>query len=269
MSIDWFTFTAQIVNFLILIWLLKRFLYGPILRAMAEREAQIAARVAAAEDAQTRAEASEREFQRQCEELEQSKESVMARATKDAELWRSEQLNRAKGDVDDDRRQWQRELHRSKQAIIRELQLDVAQHALELGRHVLLELSGERLQERMVDRFLRSLGEFDSQALKSNDRTSASQAWLVESSHELTEGDRQRIRVALEPFHLDITFRTNPQLICGIELHAPGCKLAWNIRESLAEVESDLIDAVEASLPASADLPRESHTTSHSQAAVS
>ena len=45
MHIDWLTVVAQIVNFLVLVYLLKRFLYGPILQAMDDRQAGIAARL--------------------------------------------------------------------------------------------------------------------------------------------------------------------------------------------------------------------------------
>ena len=38
MKINWFTVIAQLVNFLILVWLMKRFLYKPILNAIDERE---------------------------------------------------------------------------------------------------------------------------------------------------------------------------------------------------------------------------------------
>ena len=47
MLINWFTVAAQVVNFLILAVLLKRFLYGPIVRAMAAREERIASEMAA------------------------------------------------------------------------------------------------------------------------------------------------------------------------------------------------------------------------------
>ncbi len=50
MGADWFTVVAQIINFLILVALLKRFLYGPIIRAMDRREAEIASRMDAASD---------------------------------------------------------------------------------------------------------------------------------------------------------------------------------------------------------------------------
>ena len=50
MLINWFTVVAQAINFLILVWLLKRFLYKPILQAIDEREKRIATQLADAED---------------------------------------------------------------------------------------------------------------------------------------------------------------------------------------------------------------------------
>ncbi len=49
MQIDWLTVIAQIVNFLILVWLLKRFLYQPVINAMDQREQRIAERLQKAE----------------------------------------------------------------------------------------------------------------------------------------------------------------------------------------------------------------------------
>ena len=49
MLIDWFTVSAQIVNFLILVWLLQRFLYRPILDAIDAREQRVAAALTKAE----------------------------------------------------------------------------------------------------------------------------------------------------------------------------------------------------------------------------
>ncbi len=49
MLIDWFTVGAQALNFLILVWLMKRFLYKPILNAIDAREKKIAAELADAD----------------------------------------------------------------------------------------------------------------------------------------------------------------------------------------------------------------------------
>ena len=43
MLINWFTVGAQVLNFIVLVWLLKRFLYGPVLNAIEAREKRVAA----------------------------------------------------------------------------------------------------------------------------------------------------------------------------------------------------------------------------------
>ena len=57
MLIDGFTVVAQIINFLILLFLLRRFLYGPIIKIMEERQAKIAAQLAEAKQLKETAEA--------------------------------------------------------------------------------------------------------------------------------------------------------------------------------------------------------------------
>jgi len=56
MQIDWITVVAQIVNFLVLVWLLQRFLYGPITRAMKNREKRIENRLTEARQERNEAE---------------------------------------------------------------------------------------------------------------------------------------------------------------------------------------------------------------------
>ena len=45
MNIDWFTLSAQIVNFLILLVLLRKFLYGPLRNVMQKREEKVTSRL--------------------------------------------------------------------------------------------------------------------------------------------------------------------------------------------------------------------------------
>jgi F-type H+-transporting ATPase subunit b len=50
MQINWFTVIAQILNFLVLVWLMKRYLYKPILSATDDREKKIAGQLADAKE---------------------------------------------------------------------------------------------------------------------------------------------------------------------------------------------------------------------------
>ena len=64
MLIDWFTVVAEVVNFLILMWLLQHFLYQPVLDAIDAREQRIANQMQAAEQAQANAAAERNEYER-------------------------------------------------------------------------------------------------------------------------------------------------------------------------------------------------------------
>ena len=252
MTIDWFTFVAQIINFLILIWLLKRFLYGPILNAMQKREGAMAGRQAEAADATAQAEAIRKDYELQLQQLNATRDKSLEEARQAADEWQKQQMQRSREEVATAKTQWQRSLAREKQTLLKELQLQVSQHATDVSRHLLQDLSDERLQTRLVERFLSELANADATTIEPIAAALRKDGLVIETSHDLS-GDEQseivnRIQ-SLADENGGVDFRVNAKLVCGIELHAPGCKLAWSIRDALAKVESDLIDAVENAIP--------------------
>lgn len=252
MTIDWFTFTAQILNFLLLVWLLKRFLYGPIINAMEQREARIAARLTSAQGAKVEATALQDEYHKKIADLATTREEIMAAAGQEVDSWRKNHLTTAKAAVETAREQWQHSLVREKQTLLRQLQLDVMQHATDLSRHVLEQLADERLQSRLVERLVTLLASDTTESLQFREFIGKERSILVESSHELNEPDRKKIAAAIaEMASLEVgpDFRVNPQLVCGIELRVPSCKLAWSIRDSLAELKSDLVNSIDDVIP--------------------
>ena len=80
MLINWFTVAAQIVNFLILAVLLKRFLYGPIVRAMAAREERIASEMAVAAQKRREAEQEEAAITQKMQEIQAQRQEMLAQA---------------------------------------------------------------------------------------------------------------------------------------------------------------------------------------------
>ena len=79
-TIDWLTVGAQALNFLVLVYLLKRFLYGPVVRAIGRREEAIAERLREAEQRGKDAEAEARHHREAREALEAQRERLQARA---------------------------------------------------------------------------------------------------------------------------------------------------------------------------------------------
>src|SRR5450432_2061894 len=101
MLIDWFTVAAQAINFLILVWLLKRFLYKPILDAIDEREKGIAAQLAQAEAKKAEAQKEQGDFQDKNEAFDQERASLLKHATDEAKAERQRLLDEARNDADE------------------------------------------------------------------------------------------------------------------------------------------------------------------------
>src|SRR5665811_350511 len=95
MLIDWFTVGAQVLNFLILVWLLKRFLYKPILAAIDAREKLIAAELADAAAKKADAQKDRDEFQHKNEEFDKQRAALLSKATDDARTERQKLLDAA------------------------------------------------------------------------------------------------------------------------------------------------------------------------------
>ena len=106
MLIDSFTIIAQIINFLILVYLLKRFLFNRIIQIMDEREKQITDQM---QDAKTAKETAQKELdeqQRIREELQEKWNEMLAQAKKDAQKKREELVKEARSKIDEEQKNW-------------------------------------------------------------------------------------------------------------------------------------------------------------------
>ncbi|MDB4572305.1 hypothetical protein N9Z92_00195, partial [Akkermansiaceae bacterium] len=100
MLIDWFTVGAQVLNFIILVWLMKRFLYQPILHAIDAREKRIADELADADARKSEASKERDEFGRKNEEFDQQRSALMNEVRSEATGERQRLLDEARREAD-------------------------------------------------------------------------------------------------------------------------------------------------------------------------
>ena len=172
MLIDWFTVGAQALNFIILVWLLKRFLYKPILNAVDARENRIAAELADADAKKTEAQEERDEFQRKNEEFDQQRATLLRTATDEAKVERQRLLDNAReaADVLSAKRQeaMRSDANNLNQAVRRRTQQEV----FAIARKALTDLATTSLEERMSDVFTRRLRTMDGKAKRNSARPS-------------------------------------------------------------------------------------------------
>ncbi|MGA7275606.1 MAG: hypothetical protein WBX14_12235, partial [Candidatus Udaeobacter sp.] len=164
MLIDWFTVGAQALNFLILVWLLKRFLYKPILRAIDAREKRIAAELADADAKKAEAQKERDDFQQKNEQFDQQRAALLSKATEEAKVERQRLLDEARkaAEVLSAKRNetLRTDARHLNQAISRRTQEEV----FAIARKALTDLASASLEERIAEVFVRKLQAMDGQA---------------------------------------------------------------------------------------------------------
>lgn len=254
MGIDWFTFAAQIVNFLILIGLLWHFAYKPILRAMDERETSIRERLDEAEQKRAQSQQKARELDEQQAELDQQREDLLAKAREEAEQRRKELVAAARDRVKRSEFEWRESLQRQKDDLIHELERRAGRHVVEATRRILRDMADTELEAQIVDVFTQRLREIDSntqQSLREAVNNAEGQMQVV-SALALNDAQRDAVRAQLGDMVKDSVtsaFETDEALLCGIELRAGDWRIAWSVRDYLGElrerIETTITSAAE------------------------
>jgi F-type H+-transporting ATPase subunit b len=250
MLVDWFTVAAQVVNFVILVWLLKRFLYQPILHAIDAREQRIALSLAdaAAKEAEARTERDA--FRSKNEAFDQQRAARLSQAIDEAEAERQRLLDEARQAADVLRAKRQEALQREQQSLYDEIARRTRAEVFAIARKVLTDLAGTSLEERMSEVFadrLRALDDEARQGLARSLKTSTRPV-RVRSAYELTSEQRAAIRTALNETlaaDIQVRFDTAPDVISGIELTTDGQKVAWSIADYLASLENSVGELLE------------------------
>jgi F-type H+-transporting ATPase subunit b len=242
MLIDWFTVGAQAINFLILVWLLKRFFYKPILHAIDEREKRIAKELADADAKKAEAQKARDEFQHKNEEFDKQRADLLSKATDEAKAERQRLLDEARKAADALSAKRLDSISKDAQSLNQAISRRIQQEVFAIARKTLTDLATTSLEERMGEVFTRRLREMNGQAKEGLGKAlkTASEPALVRSTFDLPTDQRAAIQNSInETFSADIhlRFETSPDLVSGIELTTNGQKVAWSIADYLASLE--------------------------------
>jgi F-type H+-transporting ATPase subunit b len=245
MLIDWFTVGAQTLNFLILVWLLKRFLYKPILDAIDAREKRIATELADADAKKAEAKKERDEFQSKNDVFDQQRTALLTKATEEADAERKRLFEEVRQAADELSAKREASLRRDAKKLNEVVSEKTQREVFAIARKVLADLASTTLEEQMFQVFILKLQEMDAltkETIATSIKT-ATGAILVRSVFDLSSKQRANIQKTInEVFssELPLQFDTVPELISGIELTANGQKLAWSISEYLASFESSV-----------------------------
>jgi F-type H+-transporting ATPase subunit b len=242
MLFDPFTAVAQLANFLILVWLLRRVLYGPVTRAMDERDARIRRDVEAARRQQEEARVARAALEEQAAAFEAEREARLAEVRAELEEWRRSQMEAARAEMDALRVRWQEALEQEQRAIAAELRRRIGVEVVALAGRVLRDLADTDLAARLTARFLAEL-----RALSADERERLREAAAADGHRVylrtppgLGEADLGRLRASVTEAlgaDLDVVVEPADAATVGVELRAGGLKVAWSLDAYLESLE--------------------------------
>jgi F-type H+-transporting ATPase subunit b len=245
MLIDWFTVGAQALNFLILVWLLQRFLYKPILTAIDAREKRITDQLADATTKRADAQKEHDEFDAKNKAIDEQRSTLLAKATNEAKAEHDRLMEDTKKEADTARAGWADALKNDSARLSKEITRTAADEVFGIARKTLSDLSTVSLEERIAEVFTRRLREMDSpaRATMGGAIKASNDSALVRSTFAQPDDQKAAIQNAInETFAADvrIRFETTPDGVCGIELTAGGQKVAWTIASYLDSLDAEV-----------------------------
>ena len=248
MQINWFTVIAQLVNFIVLVWLMKKYLYKPILDAVDEREKKIADELKDAKNKMAEAKKEQDEFQKKNHVFDLHKKKMMDKAVVDAEEEKQKLIDVAKKEVDNLKKKQADSAKELQENLNHQIAKKTQQEVFSITKKALTELASTNLEEQSVHVFVDKI-----KALSGKDKKqfidafqSDSDAVSINSAFKLSEKEQKSIKTAIADILGNggkYNFKTDTKMISGVELATKGYKLSWSFSAYIDSLEKSMASA--------------------------
>ena len=246
MEIDWFTVIAQLVNFLILVWLLQRFLYKPVLNAIDEREKKIASQLEDAAVKKAKARKEKDLFIQKNEAFDREHAAKLEEARKRIKAERQRLYEEARNESTALRAKLEESLKQQEQDFKAVLKRRTKQEVFAIAGQALSDLANADLEEQVVNVFIKKI-----KGLDEADRTKFIHALntkdgsiRIKSVFELPKNSKQQLEKTIEEItdkETSFEYLLEPELVSGISLETADFQLSWSIESYLESLKIDSI----------------------------
>jgi len=235
MHFDWSTLALQTVNVLVLLWLLRRFLFRPIVAIIADRKNAAEKLLADAATARDQAQALAAQAAQHGKSLTADGDRILADARAAAATERTELLERSKNEATSIRDAAQAGLEQQRQQIRRELEVEARQLAVTIASRLLGRVPAQAVNAALLESLGKlSADEWHRLAGPGETLEVVTAASLDAAAQTAcTEMVRRRLGCSVH-------FGTDPSLIAGVELRGPHAKLHNNWRADLDHIAEEL-----------------------------
>lgn len=251
MSIDLFTFFAQMFNLLLLLYLLRRFLYLPVLKAVDERQKFIERELKKAASSHKEALRLEAECKQKMAEIDAQKQDILSQTRAEAAVLAEKLANEAKAQFEADKSQWKQRLAGEQKTFELAMQNLIWEHFNKLADGALKQMADVSLNDLMIDKLKEKISALPVR--KKQEFAAAYQnkkQLVVRSAQKISAEQKQKVkdflRVQLElPEDTKFKFEVDKKLVCGVALQADEQLIDWNLASYMNEFQKNMQNDVQ------------------------
>ena len=244
MQIDYFTLFAQIINFLVLVLLLRHFLYGRIIKAMDEREKRIESQLQEAATKKKEAEDEADSYRKMKKDFLNERDGMLTAVREETQKIRSELSKKAADEVNDNKAKWNEEIQRQKDAFLNNMRLTASKEIYAIARRALADLANEELESHIMETFIYKLQKMsDDEKKKMKEFLEKKQDIVIKSGFAIPDSTRRSILKTLQDQtgnDLNLSYILSSDLLSGIELSVRDIRISWSIGSYLDSLEDEL-----------------------------
>ncbi len=250
MQIDWWTLGLQTINFLILVWLLTRFLYRPVRDTIAKRQAASEAALVAARQKAQDAEAARARYEAGVAELDQRRRELEAQVHHDAEAEADRVIEAAQAEAAKRLEEAEASAAGARVRVLAAMKDEMAATAGDLATRVLklsgMHGAGPETRAALGD-YIAALPEQRRAELRTEIRTGSDPVEVVTAA-PLSDAERDAWAAAVRDWFGDGTearFVTEPEVLGGAGLRLPHAELDFTWASQLRDAQRRMLEEAE------------------------
>lgn len=238
MALNWTTFVLEIINFLVLVWILQHFLYKPVLAVIARRRESIKQSLDEAKKIHAEAEQMQRQYESRLSDWEQERRQARSKLQQEIEAERARRQQELENVLAEEREKAQVAEQRRQQDNLRKSEETALQHGAQFATRLLQAVAGPELETRLLELLLSEL-----QQLPEQRRDALRAGWAeapveirVSSAYPLAEEQRRRLQQALAEatgLAVPVQFDQDAELLAGLRITIGAWVLGANLRDEL------------------------------------
>ena len=239
MELSWSTFLLEIMNFLVLVWILKRFLYRPVLDIIEKRRSSIEQVLAEANKRNTDAEVLQQQYEGRLVDWEQEKQKITDSLQQEIQAERVKLLDQLSVELADERKKTIVVEQRHQAELQQQYQEEAMIHGARFASKLLHAVASPELEKQLFELLINELSQLQDERIETLRKTKLKSVdkIKVSSAFKLSNTQHQQLEKILRKFYdqsIPVEYEQDTKLLAGLRISLGSWVLRMNLADELS-----------------------------------